>query len=243
MDISPPFGYKEVVPLQKNQKVRLLKPGEVPPFVRELNAIPISYSEFARVARDYPIVFTSGDQGATYAPVAVLGMTGGENLFVSKNAWAENTYVPAYARRFPFCMARVTANGIEQQDRLICIEKAYSGEGEAMFNDKGEPLEKWKNIELLLSEYEADLERSREMCGLLGDYGLLESFTMQATMEKGGALQLAGMYRIDENKIGDLNSSQLKNLVKKGIIGRIYAHLLSLENFSDLLARKSKVAA
>ncbi len=244
MDISPPFGYKEVVPLQRNQKVRLLKAGEIPPFVRDLNAIPISFAEFAKVARNYPIVFTSGDQGATYAPVAVLGMTGGENLFVSKDAWAENTYVPAYARRFPFCMARVTANGIEQQDRLICVEKEYASEsGEAMFNDKGEPLQKWQEIERLLSEYEADLERSREMCGILGDYGLLESFTMQATPNKGAPLQLAGMFRVDEKKIEDLNSSQLKNLVKKGIMGRIFAHLLSLENFSNLLERKTKAAA
>ena len=31
------------------------------------------------------------------------------------------------------------------------------------------------------AEYEADLERSREMCAILADYGLLEPFTMQAT--------------------------------------------------------------
>ncbi len=245
MDISPPFGYKEIVPLLKTHKVRLLKPGEVPPFVRDLNAIPISYTEFAKVALDYPIVFTSGDKGETFAPVAVLGMTGGENLFVSNNAWAEKVYVPAYARRFPFCMARVTLDKVEQQDRLICVEKEFADDtGEAMFDAKGEPLQKWKDIEKLLSEYEADLELSREMCGILGDYGLLEPFNMQATLSKGGApMQLTGMYRVDEPKIEHLNSSQLKNLVKKGVLGRIYAHLVSLENFTDLLDRKSKVAA
>ena len=244
MEISPPFGYKEVVPLQKKQKVSLLKVGEVPPFVRDLNAIPISFAEFAKVAHSYPLVFTSGDQGKTFAPVAVLGMTGGENLFVSKDAWAANTYVPAYARRFPFCMAKVTANGIEQQERLICVEKGYAGDsGEAMFDAKGEPLARWKEIELLLSEYEVDLERTREMCAVLADYGLLESFNMQATLAKGGSMQLDGMYRVDENKVGELNASQLKNLVKKGIMGRIYAHLLSMENFNGLLERKFKAAA
>ena len=244
MDISPPFGYKEVVPLLKNQKVRLPKPGEVPPFVRDLNAIPISFSEFAKVARDYPIVFTSGDSGASFAPVAVLGMTGGENLFVAKSAWADRVYVPAYARRYPFCMARVMKDAVEQPDRLICVEKAYSGEdGEAMFDAKGEPLPKWVEIERLLSEYETDLERSREMCSILSDYGLFESFNMQATPTKGAPLQLTGMYRVDETKIEHLNTSQLKNLVKKGVLGRIYAHLLSLENFNDLLERKTQAAA
>lgn len=244
MDISPPFGYKEIVPLLKTHKVRLLNPGEVPPFVRALNAIPISYSEFARVTLDYPIVFTSGDKGQTFAPVAVLGMSGGENLFVNKGAWVEKTYVPAYVRRFPFCMARVTLDQVEQQDRLICVEKEFAGDtGQPMFDDKGQPLQQWKDIEKLLSEYEADLERSREMCGILADYSLLEPFNMQATVAKQAPVQLTGMYRVDEKKIEHLNSSQLKNLVKKGVIGRIYAHLVSLENFGALLERKSRVAA
>ena len=47
----------------------------------------------------------------------------------------------------------------------------------------------------------------------------------------------------DEKKIEHLNSSQLKNLVKKGILGRIYAHLVSLENFTALLDRKAKAVA
>ncbi len=244
MEISPPFGYKEIVPLLKTHKVRLLSPGEVPPFVRALNAIPISYTEFARVSLTYPIVFTSGDKGDTFAPVAVLGMTGGENLFVSKDLWAEKTYVPAYARRFPFCMARVTLDKVEQADRLICVEKEFAGDkGEAMFDAKGDPTQKWKDIEKLLSEYETDLERSREMCAILADYALLEPFNMQATLDKQAPMQLTGMYRVDEKKIEHLNSSQLKNLVKKGVLGRMYAHLVSLENFGALLDRKSRAVA
>ena len=244
MEISPPFGYTEVVPLYKNQKVRLLKPGEVPPFARDLNAIPISYTEFSLIARDYPIVFTSGDKGETFAPVAVMGMTGGENLFVAQDRWAERVYIPAYARRFPFCMARVTLNKVEQQDRLICVEKGFAGDdGEPMFDEQGQPLQKWAEIERLLTEYEADLERSREMCGILSDYGLLEPFTMQATLNKGGAMHLTGMFRVDEKRIEHLNASQIKNLVRKGVLARIYTHLLSLDNFTQLLDRKAAVAA
>src|SRR6266849_115153 len=59
MQISPPFGYQDVVPFHKNQKVRLPAPGEVPEFAQRGNAIPISLSEFQPVAREYPIVFTA----------------------------------------------------------------------------------------------------------------------------------------------------------------------------------------
>ncbi len=171
MQIAPPFGYREIVPLLKTQKVRLLVPGEVAEFARRGNAIPISYTEFQLAAREYPIVFTSGDEGKSFAPVAVLGIAAGENLFVANAAWARGVYVPAYARRYPFCMARVTLDQVEQKDRVICIEKAFIDEqGEPMFDAKGQPSAKWSDIERLLSEYEADLERSREMCAILGDY-------------------------------------------------------------------------
>jgi hypothetical protein len=151
-------------------------------------------------------------------------------------------YVPAYVRRYPFCMARVNVNKVEQKDRLICIEKAHlADDGEAMFDAAGAASDKWKNLERLLGEYEKDLERSREMCDVLSDYGLFEPFSMQATPKAAGAkpMQMTGMFRVVEKRIEDLNSAQLKNLARKGILGRIYLHLLSLENFARLLDRKA----
>lgn len=245
MQISPPFGYKEIVPFLKTQKVRLLAAGEVPEFVQCGNAVPISHTEFQPVARQYPIVFASGD-GKSYAAVAVLGLTAGENLFCAGAQWESGSYIPAYARRYPFCMARVNLNKVEQQDRLICVEKAAIDEGgEAMFDASGQPSEKWKAMERLLGKYEADLERAREMCATLADYGLLEPFSMQATMtkEKGGAaIQLTGMHRVAEKNLGNLNAAQLKNLVRKGYLARLYLHLFSLQNFSGLLERKRRPA-
>jgi SapC protein len=244
MQIAPPFGYKEVVPFLKTQKVKLLAPGEVPEFAQRGNAIPISLSEFQVVARHYPVVFTSGDAGKSYAPVAVLGMTAGENLFYANGAWESGVYVPAYARRFPFCMARVNVNRVEQKDRLICVEKSFveAEGGETLFDSGGKAGEKWKGLERLLSEYETDLERSREMCAILADYGLLEPFSMQATLAKdkgGGAMQVTGMHRVAEKNLESLNAAQLKNLIRKGILARVYIHLLSLENFGRLLDRKA----
>jgi hypothetical protein len=246
MQITPPFGYKEIVPFNRSLKVRLLRSGEVPAFARGLNAIPVSYREFALVAREYPIVFTATAGSKTYAPVAVLGMAPGENLYDAGGNWVSNVYVPAYARRFPFCMTTVTIDKVVQKNRLICVEKSHldDKDGEAMFDDKGQPGEKWKAIEGLLTEYEIDLERSREMCGILSDYGLLEPFTMQAKFASGAEpVAMTGMFRVGEAKIEHLNASQLKNLVKKGILSRVYAHLLSLENFARLLDRRAAKAA
>jgi len=244
MQISPPFGYVEIVPLRKNQKVRLPAPGVLPEFCRAINAVPISYSEYGIACRDYPLAFVSTDGGKHFAAVAVLGVAGGENLFLSAGKWDENAYLPAYVRRYPFCMARVTLDSVAQADRLICVEKTFlSEEGESMFDASGAPSERWKPIENLLREYEADLERGSELCAILADYALLEPFTLQANLKSGGAANLGGMYRVAEAKLEHLNAAQHKNLIKKGIMGRIYAHLISLENFARLLARKSQHAA
>jgi hypothetical protein len=244
MQINPPFGYKEITPLYKNSKVRLPAPGTVPDFCRQLNAIPISYTEFSVACRDYPLVFTSGDKGETFAPVAVLGLTNGENLFLANGGWAPGVYLPAYARRHPFCMARVKVDRVEQTDRLICVEKAFlDDEGEAMFDAAGKALAKWQPIESLLQQYEADLERSREMSSILSDYALLEPFTMQAQTRAGAAMNLTGMHRVNEKKLEFLNAGQHRNLIKKGVMGRIYAHLISLDNFARLLDRKASKAA
>jgi hypothetical protein len=245
--ITPPFGYREVVPLLKSHRLRLPGPGAAPEFLHRANAVPISFTEFLAAAREYSIVFTTGDGGRTFAAVAVLGIGQGENLFFADGGWARGVYLPAYARRYPFCMAQVTVDRVARQERLICVEKAAVDEGgEAIFDAQGQPTPKWGEIQRLLSEYEADLERGREMCSILADYGLLEPFTLQATLgadKGGGAMQLTGMQRVNESRLENLNAAQLKNLLRKGILGRIYMHLLSLDNFNRLLERKAARAA
>lgn len=244
MQITPPFGYKNIVPFYKNMKVRLPAPGDLPGFASQTNAVPVSYSEFAAACRDYPLVFVSTDEGKHFSPVAIMGMAGAENLFLKDGKWDAGVYLPAYVRRYPFCMAVVTLEGQQQADRLVCVEKDFlveDGEGELMFDAEGKTTDRWEPISKLLEEYERDLQRTREMCEILADYALLEPFTLQATLKDKGPMNLSGMYRVDEKKLEFLNAAQHKNLIKKGIMGRIYAHLISLESFARLLARKAAV--
>jgi len=240
MKINPPFGYAEIVVLNKHQKVALPRMDEAPAFCRTLNAIPISYTEFPRASHDYPLVFISGDGGETFGAVAVLGLQAGQNLMLGKEgAWDKSVYMPAYVRRYPFCMAKINVDNVLRSERVVCVEQGALDEknGQALFDDKGEALPLWSNLEKLLREFEADLMRSEEMCGILKDYDLLEPFSMQAALNTGGAMNLTGMYRVNEAKLETLKTEQYRTLVKKGVMGRIYAHLISLDNFARLLDR------
>lgn len=241
MDITPPYGYQEVVPLAKEHRLLVPADGKLPELFRSMMVIPLSYSEISLASHDYPVVFVSGDQGKNVAAMAVLGVEQQQNLFVAPDlAWDRSSYVPAYVRRYPYCMTRVNVDGQERDERIVCVEKrAISASGTALHDYKGEPTSAWENIRKFLFEFEADLARTESMCRILVELGLLEPFTMQAKPNEGDAVSLAGMYRVIEQKLSELPGDKLKELVQNGVLPRIYAHLMSMSNFTKLMVRRA----
>lgn len=244
MALTPPFGYGEIVPLQKTDRV-LLPAGGTPAFCRRLNALALSYAEFAAAARDYPIVFASADAGASFVPVIVLGLAEGENLFVNASGdWDPDAYLPAYVRRYPFCISKVYRDGKPSGERLVCVAKDYLDPGAvALFDAEGRPTAHWQAIERLLADYEADLDRTAAMCAELAPLALLVPFTMDVQEGARKTTRLAGMYRVDAMRLAALAPQALKALVASGAMSAIYAHLHSLANFARLYAREQKQAA
>jgi SapC len=245
MDITPPYGYQEVVPLTKEHRVVLPAAGTLPPVFRGMMVIPMSYTEFSLACHDYPVVFISNDQGKTAVAMAVVGLEQQHNLFVAPDlTWDHNFYVPAYVRRYPFCMTRVNVSGAEQPERIACVEKrAISDKGDALHDAKGEALPVWENMRKLLFEFESDLARTEAMSKIIIDLGLLEPFNMQAKPNEGEPFTLSGMFRVNEQKLTELSADKLKELVQNGVLPRIYAHLMSMSNFARLLTRKAARAA
>ncbi|HKA45834.1 MAG TPA: SapC family protein [Burkholderiales bacterium] len=241
MEIKPPYGYQEIVPLTKQHRVVLPEGGKLPLVFRSLAALPLSFTEFAVACRDYPIAFLSAADGGGFIPMVVLGLENQQNLFVtSDGSWENGAYIPAYVRRYPFCMTKVTVDGREQAERVACVEKrAINDKGDALFDQQGEPLAGWQARQKLLFEYEADLLRSEDMCRAIGALQLFDPFTMQAVPSEGEPLAMTGMHRIAEQKLAELAPEQIKELVQKGILSRIYAHLISLNNFGRLLERRA----
>ena len=227
MSISAPFGYDEIVPLDKAHRV-LMPSGTTPSFCRSINALALSVGEFVAAARDYPIVFATGDAGKSFAPVIVLGLEAGTNLFLDESGeWDRNAYFPAYVRRFPFCLSK---------ERIVCIVRSYvDASGMPLYDGRGNPTPRWQAAQALLAGFEDDLERTAQLCAALAKLELLESFSVQ--VKDAPQIQLAGMVRVAEPKLRALAPARVKALVDRGFMGLIYAHLHSLENFSRLVAR------
>jgi hypothetical protein len=77
----------------------------------------------------------------------------------------------------------------------------------------------------------------------LQEHRLLQPFEAHAFPKGGRDLHLVGMHRVDENRLNALEGRVIKGMMKRGELSRIYAHLMSLDNFRYLMDRATARAA
>lgn len=215
---------------------RSLKHRDRWPFSARLNAVYLTVNEFFRAGRDYPIAFIHEAGPDLWLPVAVMGLEKDQNLFADDHGvWRENAYVPAYVRRYPFCTVQVRPEG-QEGNVLICVDEAgLKDKGETLFDRKGRPSKEWERLETLIQDMEAARKFTERFCAGLHELGLLEPFEAHARPREGEPKRLRGMYRVNETRLNALPADTIKGLMNRGELSRIYAHLLSLDNFAILL--------
>lgn len=238
--ITPPWGYKQIVPLLKTHQVQLVESGMAPPFSLNLHAVPLGASELTFALRDYPIVFQQRKNDGVFEAMAILGIQEGQNLFVMPDGrWDRRTYIPAYIRRYPFCV-HVVPGDAGRDERLIYVDPhALTDKGARLFDAAGAPLPHWVVIDRLLNEYEDELARINRLGATLHRLGVLTAFSLHADLYNGFSLSLNSMYRVDRGQLAALEAPPLRELIAQGDMDLVYAHLLSQENFLRLMNRRS----
>lgn len=237
--ISPP-GYGAVVPLDKQKHAALGLHKDLGfAWSAEINAVFINAAEFFKAALDYPIAFVREPKSGEFLPMAILGLKARQNLYVdSLGRWRPHTYLPAYFRRYPFCIAELPAKeGEAAPQRLVCVqEDALTKDSpQLLFTANGEATPAWEPIHKLLEAMEAARQQTRVLTRRLEALGLLVPFDAVAMPKQGERSRLQGLFRVDEEKLAEIQAKDFKTLTKKGELRAIYAHLLSLENFARLL--------
>jgi hypothetical protein len=206
-----------------------------------MNALFVAAVEFIDVARDYPIVFIEagkGDDGQReVAPVAVLGLTQGENLMLAEDgSWAAR-YVPALLRGYPFGLARS-----DGQNYVVVIdEKAEAlsaSEGEPLFDATGQATPMLEERRKFIEQLEAEAQRTRLLGRSLLELDLLQPMRFDATLPDGRQLTVDGFLTVDETKLGALPADKLEPLHRNGILAMIYAHRFSLQLMRSLVERR-----
>ena len=226
--------YEKPVLLNRHlHKRRRVLPNDSFAFSRKANSLYLACAEFAEACKEYAIVFARVD-GGRIAPLALLGLRDGENLFVNAQGRWEAHYVPAFVRRYPFVLAE-----FDGAQMGVCVDEAFSGisetEGEALFDAQGENTPYLQGALDFLNLYQTEYLRTEQFCQQLAELGLLMEMNAKADLADGRSFSVNGLLVIDEKRLQALTDVQLLGLARSGALGLVQLHFASLSNMNRLV--------
>ena len=237
---SLPLFYSAIEPLNVTQhakmKVRtVLRMAQV----GRTHAIPVTVDEFTLIQRFYPIVFSVGDNPI---PIALMGLNEGVNVFLDENGRPldAHVYIPAYVRRYPFLLARLSPDSDELS---LCFDPTADAvgdfkEGEALFDGES-PSEATKAILQFCEQFEAAGQRTAAFVDELVKADLL--MDGEVAIQPEGYTQpfvYRGFRMVDEEKLRSLRGDELRKMNQSGLLALIHAHLFSLTEVRNIFGRQ-----
>lgn len=203
-------------------------------FAAKDSLVPVVAAELPQILPMMPLGFVPGEGG--FVLVAVASLEPGASLFVAPESgqWLGG-YVPASLRTYPFRMLKDAENGrnllyIADDDNLI--GDASQG-GEPFFDENNNPSQFVASLIEFLSEIEGNRMATQMAVAALEAAGLIQPWSLQ-TEKDSAAVQVKGLFRIDEAALNALDADTLKGLREKGALAIAYAQLFSMNQLSVL---------
>lgn len=234
-----PLFYKDLIPLNSQQHANWkTRATDKATWLAGINSVPLTVEEFAQAQRNFPIVFTSGENPI---PIVLMGMNEGVNVFVDEDG-SVNTpiYVPAYARRYPFMLAKLRQDSDELS---LCVDPTSDlvGEiedGQPLF-DGEQPTEATTNMLKFCENFEIAGTKTAQFMAELQKHKLL--MDGELNIEVGGPqpFNYRGFQMVDENKLREVRGDVLRQWNQSGLLPLVYAHLFSLELVRDIFNRQA----
>ena len=238
-----PALFTTPVPIDRNEHRHLRLKPQATRYDRtaKMNSLFLTAVEFIDACRDYPIVFveagTGPDGQREVAPMAVLGLAPGENLFLQDDGGWSARYVPALLRAYPLGLAAA-----DSKNQVVVIDSAADAlspsEGEPLFGETGEPSAMLEGRRKFIEQIEAEAQRTRLLGRSLLDLGLLQPMRFEAELPDGKPLTVEGFLAVAEDKFAALPPDQLEQLHRNGILALLYAHQFSLGLMRTLAERR-----
>lgn len=202
---------------------------------------PLVAQELPLAVPHLPIAFAR--QNDQFAPVAVLGLQSGQNLFGAPDGRWLGAYTPAAYRAHPFALANLPDG---QQVLAFDADSGLltDGEGEVFYDGEGRPAQAVQDILAFLTQVYANRAQTQHICQALAEHQLIQPWPITVQTEAGGR-QVDGLYRVDEAALNALPAESLKALQQAGALPMVYCQLLSMQHLPLLgqLAQAHRNAA
>lgn len=233
-----PLFYKDLVPLNSQQHANWkTRATDKATWLVGVNSVPLTVEEFPQAQRHYPIIFTSGENPV---PLILMGMNEGVNVFVDDEGLvSQPVYIPAYARRYPFMLARLRP---DSEELSLCVDPSSDlvgemEEGEALFND-GEPTDATKNMLKFCENFEIAGTKTANFMAELAKHNLLMEGELNIDIGTGQPFTYRGFQMVDETKLREVRGDVLRQWNQNGMLPLIYAHIFSLDLVRDIFGRQ-----
>jgi hypothetical protein len=232
---TPP-GYRDLVPFDRERHRQRGVAPHAARFAVHLGFIYLDAIEIVRASRSLPVVF-SRDADGELVPGAQTGVEPRCNLFVdTAGDWDPAVYCPAFVRRYPFYVARVPGN-VPARHVIYVDEAGLSAASPALLDASGEPTSDWEPIRSQLHESTVARAQTVAFCAGLEELGVLEEFAAEFHPYTVEPRRLGNLFRVNEDRLRALEPAVVADLLRKGWLARIFAHLASLENYGALIDR------
>ena len=218
----------------KNLRVKPLQKFEK---FKNLNSCVILVTEFFEAAKYYPLVFSLSPRNE-YLPVAILGAD--NNAFVQEDGlWREGVYIPAFVRRYPFIFVEDIEKGEKEKRFFLAIdreaENLSENEGERLFDEEGKETQFLQGIKQFLLNYDRDFQITKQFVDELEKLELFRNIEATVKSKDGKIVVIKNLLAVDEDKFHRLSDEKVVDLFRKGYLGAVQAHLMSLTNFSRII--------
>ncbi|MCB2049104.1 MAG: SapC family protein [Novosphingobium sp.] len=234
-----PLFYKELVPISLEDHANLrARRTDKAAWLAGQHAVPLTVEEFPMAQRHYPIVFSVGENPV---PLGLMGMSEGINVFVDEEGHVgDDVYIPAYARRYPFLLAKLSP---QAEELSLCFDPTSDlvgnfDEGSLLF-ENGEPTEHIRNTLNFCEQFEIAGNKTATFVTELEKHDLLMDGELTFNRDD---LEKPVVYRgfkiINQEKLRDLRGDVLRTWNKNGMLALVFAHLLSLELVRDVFAKQ-----
>ncbi len=199
--------------------------------------------EFRNVQNTYPIFFQKDPSSGRLFPLALFGFQEGENLFLNDSGW-DARYVPIMIRRQPFLIGfQSDPENVEKKRAMVSIDmdnpRVNNSRGEALFHEHGGMTDFLQEVSGNLELIHQAHEHCTKFVATLVEYDLIESFSMEITLDDGSTNQLLGFYAINEESVRQLGGTALGSLNEQGFLQPLFMILASLSSVSHLIDRKN----
>ncbi len=237
-----PILYNDLVPLNSQQhgKFKAISVDKAP-WVAKSHAIPLTVEEFPQAQRDYPIVFSGGDNPV---PLALMGLNEGVNVFFEEDGTPiDPAYVPAYIRRYPFLLARLDKNS----DNLsLCFDPSSDligdfKDGRELFTEDAQPTQHTQDLLKFCEKFEEAGAKTNAFMEELAKEDLLmdgEVSINRVDDPNGKPFIYRGFKMVNQDKLREMRGDKLRAWNQSGMLALIYAHFFSLDLMRVIFAKQ-----